>query len=241
MPSILVTAAAKRLGKYFAVEFAKLGYDIILHYNSSEDKAKQVAKEIEKLGRKCYLIQADLRSSEEVNRSFEKAFKDFQVPDILINNAGVFPERNKIENIDDDTWNEVFDVNLKASFYTSRAFAKFANEGSKIINIASLGGMEIWKNRIHYNVSKSALIQLTRALARELAPKISVNSVSPGAVDFESEKGSDEASFMTVDKIPMKRYATAADIFEAVRFFATCTNYISGQNLLVDGAYNCVK
>src|SRR5690606_4446286 len=137
------------------------------------------------------------------------------------------------ESLIDDT----FDVNLKGELFTSQRFSQLAKPNSRIINIASLGALEIWKGRVPYHISKSALLHLTKAMAVELAPNISVNCVCPGAIHIPEEPAED-SSLISTDKIPMKRYGNVDDIFDAVYFFATCSAYITGQNIIVDGGYH---
>jgi NAD(P)-dependent dehydrogenase (short-subunit alcohol dehydrogenase family) len=123
----------------------------------------------------------------------------------------------------------------------SKEFAKIVTKQARIINISSLGGINIWKDRIDYNVSKSALIQLTKVLARALAPQISVNVVCPGYIDLSEHKSKNEnKEKMSLQKIPMNRYGTVEDVFEAVYFFSSCSQFITGQVLIVDGGQSLI-
>jgi NAD(P)-dependent dehydrogenase (short-subunit alcohol dehydrogenase family) len=238
---VFVTGSGKRLGRSLALNFAKKGWDVVIHYFESEESAKKTKDEIIKMGQKAYLVKADLRSYSEIEMAFTNTVNEFGIPKVLINNAGVFPKAKKIFEITKDDWEDTIKLNLSAEFYTSKIFVEFARKNSKIVNISSLGAFEIWKNRIPYNVSKSAIIQLTRALARELAPFVSVNTVCPGAIYFETESSENDSAMLKANKIPMKRYATPEEIFEAVYFFSTCSNYITGQFLCVDGGASLIK
>lgn len=238
---VLVTGSGKRLGRSLALSFARKGWDVVIHYNESEETAKKTKDEIIAVGRKAFLVKADLKSFSQIETAITTTVNEFGIPNVLVNNAGVFPKPKKIFEISKEDWEETLQINLTASFYTSKIFVEYARKNSRIINISSLGALEIWKNRIPYNVSKSALIQLTKALARELAPYISVNTVCPGAILFENEPSESDSSMIKTNRIPMKRYATADDIFEAVYFFATCSNYITGQFLCVDGGASLNK
>jgi NAD(P)-dependent dehydrogenase (short-subunit alcohol dehydrogenase family) len=238
---VFVTGSGKRLGRSLALNFAKKGWDVVIHYFESEESAKKTKDEIIKMGQKAYLVKADLRSYSEIEMAFTNTVNEFGIPKVLINNAGVFPKAKKIFEITKDDWEDTIKLNLSAEFYTSKIFVEFARKNSKIVNISSLGAFEIWKNRIPYNVSKSAIIQLTRALARELAPFVSVNTVCPGAIYFETESSENDSAMLKANKIPMKRYATPEEIFEAVYFFSTCSNYITGQYLCVDGGASLIK
>jgi len=232
MNTVLITGSAKRLGRGLAIEFAKKGWNIILHYNSSQNEAIATAEQIKKFGVEVYPIQFDLSSYQEIEKGFEKIKADFPFPNVLVNNAGIFPPPTTLQDLTEEVWNSIMNVNLNAHLYTAKFFTKYAADNSRIINIASVGGLEVWKHRIPYNVSKAGVIKLTRVLAKELAPRFSVNSISPGTITFEEDPVNDSA-----DQYPMKRFATVEDIFDAVYFFATTTNYITGQNLCVDGGF----
>jgi NAD(P)-dependent dehydrogenase (short-subunit alcohol dehydrogenase family) len=237
MPSVFITGAARRMGRGLAIRFARKRRDVIVHYNSSEKEAASLLNELRNFGVNAVKVQADLKDESQVREAFDKAVKLMGVPDILINNAGVFPPRRDFGDIGSELWNHVLDSNLRSVFLVSSEFVKIAGEGSRIINFASLGGQEIWKGRAEYHASKAGVLHLTRAMARDLAPKISVNSVSPGTILFPDDDRGD-ASNLDPKKIPMKRHGNVDDIFDAVYFFATCSLYITGQNLNVDGGYH---
>lgn len=237
MSLVFITGAGRRIGKHLSIGFAKKGWDVAINYNSSVAKAIETMDICKTYGVNVNIYKADVSNKNEIMSIMNKIKDEMGVPNVLVNNAGVFPERTKIENIEEKLIDDTFAINLKGEFFTSQYFSQLAEPNSRIINIASLGGLEIWKGRLPYHISKSALLHLTRALAIELAPNISVNSVSPGAIQIADEPAED-SSLISVDKIPMKRYGTAEDIFDAVYFFATTTSYITGQNIIVDGGYH---
>lgn len=230
MPVCFITGAAHRLGKNLAIEFARKKWDIIIHYH--QIFPSETIKLVEETGVKYFLVNFDLRDSQKIKESFEKIKSEFYVPNVLINNAAIFPQRKSLSEMQEDDWDDVLNINLRSIFVLSREFSKIAVDDSKIINIASEGAHKIWKQRIAYNVSKSGVITLTKALARELAPKIAVNSVSPGYIQYST--GS-ENEIIPKSRIPMQRYATPQDIFEVVYFLANTTNYLTGQDIIVDG------
>jgi 3-oxoacyl-[acyl-carrier protein] reductase len=236
MKKVLITGSGRRLGKSLAIEFARRNWDVILHFNNSKEMAKKTQAEIIKLGVNCDIFQCDISNISEIELIFSKVFKDFGTPDVLINNAGIFPPQKDIFNISFKDVENSINTNTLPILFISKEFAKSAKDNSRIINIHSLGAVEIWKNRIDYNMSKSAALTLTKSIARELAPKISVNAINPGHIEME-EKASDSTK-NNLDNIPMKRYANVNDIFDAVYFFATCSNYITGQYLNIDGGYH---
>lgn len=236
MKNVIITGSGNRLGKHLALDFAKKGYKIVVHYHTSIESANEVHQLILDLGRDSILVQADLSNLRDIERLFATASKHCGKLDILINSASVLPQQMAVEEITSVDWNDIMNVNLKAYLFASQQFAKYASDSAKIINIASLGGQEIWRKRLLYNVSKAGVIQMTKALAREYAPKIAVNSVSPGIVSIPDEPSVNET--LSPNRIPYGRYAKPEEIFEAVYFFAECSNYITAQNLNVDGGYH---
>ena len=144
----------------------------------------------------------------------------------------MFPEKRTIQELNPDDFINTMSTNLFSQFYSSQLFAEQNLDEGKIINIASVGGTKIFKNRIDYNLSKNGVIHLTKILAKELAPNIAVNCICPGVVDFYNKSNND---IPVRDSIPMKRYATIEELLEVVLFFATCSNYITGQTIYVSG------
>jgi NAD(P)-dependent dehydrogenase (short-subunit alcohol dehydrogenase family) len=236
MKNVLITGGGRRLGKHLALNFAKEGYNVVIHYNTSIEKAKETHQAILDIGMDAILFKADLRNIDDVKRLFDFAGMNYGKLDVLVNSAAVLPPQMSVSEISSDDWNDTMNINLKAYLFASQQFAKFANDNAKIINIASLGGQEIWKNRLLYNVSKAGVLQLTKALAREFAPQIAVNSVSPGIVAITDEPSENDT--LNPKRIPFGRYATPEEVFEAVYFFAECSNYITAQNLNIDGGYH---
>ncbi len=183
-------------------------------------------------------VQADVQSPTAMAEAFGRAHEELGKFTVLVNNAGVFPDPTPLHEIDEAFWDMVLNTNLRSQLTASREFLKVSTgRGSRIVNFASLGGIEVWKERIPYNVSKAGVIQLTKALARELAPDIAVNAIAPGLIDIPDEPGE-----LTVPaaRIPMQRYGSADDIFDAVWFFSTGSPFITGQILVVDGGQHLV-
>ena len=232
MKTCLITGAARRLGKHLAIGFAQKGWNVILHYNQSDPS--DTLNKVKQFGVEVFPVKFDLQNLKEIINGFELIQKNFFVPNVLINNAGVFPKRKSLMDTSIDEWDWVMNINLRSVFITSQQFCKIAPKGSRIINVASEGAHKIWKERITYNVSKSALVTLTKALARDLAPHISVNSISPGYIQFEDDPNQNE-ELIPKEKIPKRRYSTANEVFEIVYFLATTTDYLTGQDIRIDG------
>lgn len=237
MPSVLITGAARRLGRILAEGFAERGWDVVIHYWRSAAEAQQTERSLQRYGVRTLTIQGDLRKREHIERVFAYVTERWGAPDVLVNNAGVFPSPHPLHELSPERWEEALAVNLTACLYTSQIFAAVQSAQGHIVNIASLGGLRTWRHRTAYNVSKAALLQLTRNLALELAPRIAVNAVCPGVLVLEPG----EEPAIPVERIPARRYGTGRDVFEAVYFFATATPYITGQWLIVDGGYHLVR
>ncbi|MDB5035365.1 MAG: short-chain dehydrogenase/reductase [Chlorobi bacterium] len=240
--TVFITGAARRIGRGLALRFAARGWNIGLHYGSSEERAEETRREIEALGADVCMVRADVRNREEIRRAFFEARDHFGSIDLLVNNAGVYPAPAPIEDVTEEMWRWVIETNLYGEFFAAQAAAEAMmeqEEGGRIVNISSLGACQIWKNRIPYNVSKAGVIQLTRALARALAPKIAVNSVAPGTIELPDDPA--PGKLLPADRIPMKRYGTVDDIFSAVWFLGVDAGYITGQTLIVDGGLNIAQ
>jgi len=226
---VLVTGAAKRIGRAIALHLAELGARVLIHYHTSEPEAHQTARECQAAG----LYRANLESVAEIQRMFEAIRHDFGQLYGLVNNAARFTERDPLEVTEQD-WDFIHSVNLKAVFFCCQEAARLmleAGEG-RIVNISSLGGLRPWARHAHYCASKAGVIMLTQALAKAFAPRITVNSVAPGVIAFDDLN---EKSERMVQATPAQRPGTAREVAEAVAYFLCTTNFITGQVLAVDG------
>ncbi len=240
MKTVFITGSGRRLGRALAIKFAEKGWDIALHYNTSKESAESTYNLIKKLGVNVSLVQFDLLDANQIKRGFEETFASHKNISVLINNSAIYPKRARLYDTSVEDWDRVIDTNLRSIFISSKLFAERAKENSRIINIGCLSSIEVWRNRIPYNISKSGVLKLTEVLARELAPKITVNAINPGAIYIEGEPAISESE-VQLEKIPMGRYGKIEDIFEVAHFFATCTSYITGQYINVDGGNHLVK
>ena len=237
MSIIFITGSGRRLGKGLALEFARKGWDIIIHYNNSVSQAEQTVAQIRELGVRCSSFRADVKDYNAMKSGFDEVVSEIGHPNVLVNNAAIYPASNHLAETELTLWDEVMDTNLKSYFQNAKIFCENALPDSRIINIASMGAFRIWKGRIPYNVSKAGVVQLTKALALDLAPNIAVNSVSPGSIDIDDDPPVEKLAIKT-GNIPMQRHGSIGDVFDAVYFFATASLYITGENLCVDGGYH---
>jgi len=235
----VITGSSGRLGGNIAQALAAAGCNCICHYNSNKQKAEEIVEKIKKLGVKALAVKADLVEPEQIEDLFEKAFQ-FGRPRILINSAAVF-SRRPLPDVSFEEAQKVLNLNLIAPILTSRAFAKALMEKfgdaesvvGKIINIADVGGIRPWAESVLYCSSKAGLIGATKALAKELAPRVCVNSIAPGVVtwpsDFDESEKKRQLSF-----IPVKRIAEPREVTEAIIFLLS-NDYVTGQVLNIDG------
>lgn len=229
----LVTGAAHRLGKVFALTLARNGYDIMLHYHSAEEEAHQTGAEIESLGRRVILSQADLTDPGQLSSLLPKS----ELISVLVNSAAFMPSGN-IESLFLEDWDASLDLNLRAPFLLGRECAKKMTEGGLIVNITDVGAQKAWSRYPSYTVSKAALEALTRILARALAPTIRVNAIAPGFV-LQSDVVSADEWQRLINRIPLKRAARIEEIASALEFLLQ-NEYITGQTIVVDGGYSLI-
>lgn len=228
----LVTGAGIRLGRACAVRLARSGYDIVVHYHSSQDPAQETVRLVEAEGRKAWLIQADLGQEEGVTILSTYIARHFQGLDALINNAAIFyPSPSPEDWV--GHWDHFQWVNLKSPFLLSVQLLPLLrrNQGC-IVNIVDIWSRFPLKRFLPYSVAKSGLEALTRALALELAPDIRVNGVSPGAALPAS--GSEGGVEKMLTQVPLRRLGGADAIAEAVEYLCRA-DYVTGQVLPVDG------
>jgi len=231
---ILVTGSAKRIGRAIALRLAREGARVLIHYHGSESDAQQTAQDANATG----LYRANLESVPEIRRMFAQIAEQHGRLDALVNNAARFTRFDPLDITEAD-WDFIHNVNLKSVFFTCQSAARLmlaaptpAASHGRIVNLSSLGGLRPWAEHAHYCASKAGVIMLTRALAKAWAPRITVNSVAPGVIPFDDI---DERGLQMVRNTPAQRGGTPDEIADAVIFFLTASNFITGQVLAVDG------
>ena len=234
-PVAIVTGAGRRLGKHIALALASNGYDVVVNYNNSRKGAERAVKNIEEIGQKVTPLKADVSRKGEVDRMVKRTWQIFGRVDLLINNAAVFIEC-KIPNISEKQWDTTIDINLKGVFLCSQAVIPYflKQKFGDIINIASLGGIQAWKEHLPYSVSKAGVIMLTKCLAKTLGPNHRVNAIAPGTIFLKGEKVV-KTKHIPAEKIPLKKYGIPSDITDAVLYLSTKAPYMTGQVLVIDG------
>jgi pteridine reductase len=232
-PVALVTGAAHRLGKVFALTLAQQGFDIFLHYHKAEDEAAQAKAELESVGSRVTLTQADLTNPLEI----QSLVSSLQSLHLLVNSAAYMPSGN-VDVLSLENWDQSLNLNLRAPFLLAQAASKKMVDGGLIVNISDIGAQKAWSRYPSYTVSKAALESLTKILARAYAPKIRVNAIAPGFV-LQSEIVSAEEWQRLIQRVPLKRPARPEEIASALEFLLN-NEYITGQTIVVDGGYSLI-
>ncbi len=229
----IVTGGAKRIGRAIALALAQAGADVTITYRTSADDAVGTVDAIEQSGRRGFALQCDVRSAVSVRAAIAAAIAEHNRLDILVNNAAVF-ESAPLESLSIEQWDAVFETNARGPFLVSReALPHLRPRRGRIINMGSLGGLRAWAGHAHYCASKAALHMLTQAMAKAFAPEVSVNCVAPGWIEFEGDRVPEAGRF--AEKTPMRRNGTADEVAQAVLFFASGPEFVTGQILTVDG------
>jgi pteridine reductase len=229
----LVTGGAIRVGRTISVALGRAGYDVAIHYSSSDSAAAEVGEEIRDLGRRASIVHADLLEPEAPDRLLAEAAERLGGLDLLINNAAAFPHARP-EDVTTTDWDALFSLNTRAPFFCSVAAARtMGDDGGSIINITDSGVGDAWPGYAPYLASKAALVSLTRSLARAWAPKIRVNAVAPGPVLLpEGSSASERAT--AAARTALGRVGRAEDVAEAVLYLDNA-EYVTGEVLFVDG------
>lgn len=236
---VLVTGCSGWIGYGIAESFAHANANLILHSRKENEAVSELEKSILDNGGQVMCVYADLTQSHQVELMFEKIYDRFSFVNILINNAGIYPNSLIIE-MQENEWDEVITTNMKSVFLCTKNFAnKLINKnmGGAIVNIDSIEALDSTRGHSHYDATKAGLVMFTRVSALELGQyDIRVNSVGPGLVNSPNLKTWPEGKKRWMDKVPLKRLCERNDIANACMFFAsTAASFISGAHLIVDG------
>lgn len=236
----VVTGASQGIGKAVAVALAQAGADVVVNDISILTGAEDTAHQIEALGKRALVIEADVSAREQVKAMAEQVIDKFGRVDILVNNAGINLKK-VAEEMDEATWQRVIDVNLSGTYHCCEEFGKYMikRRQGNIINFSSICGEVILRNdfQIAYHASKGGVVMLTKALAEEWGKyNIRVNMISPG---YTQTNMCPAGAPKNLNIIPLGRKAEPIDMAGAIIFFASeAAAYITGQNLFIDGGYS---
>lgn len=235
----LVTGASRGIGRAIAIKLADKKAVVIVNYNGSEAKAKEVVAEIESRGGRAEAIWCNVSDFEKAGELLEGVIKKYGRLDILVNNAGITRD-NLLMRMSEEDFDAVINTNLKGVFNCMKHVARqmLKQKGGRIINISSVSGVLGNAGQANYCAAKAGVIGITKSFAREVASRgITVNAVAPGFIKTEmTDALSEAARTAALEQIPMKQYGTAENIADAVAFLASEeAGYITGQVLSVDG------
>jgi len=242
IPLALVTGAAHRLGKAFALSLARQGYALALHYHVSGNEVLATAEEIRALGVPVFPIRADLTKPSQIESLFSALDETLTlhsalVPrfSLLVNSASIM-SRAEAQTISVDDFDLALDLNLRAPFLLAQQAYQRMTTGGLIVNISDIAAQKAWTGFPAYTVSKAGLDSLTKILARSFAPRVRVNAIAPGLV-LASDNVSLEEWERLVKRLPIPRPAALAEITSTLEFLLK-NEYITGQTLVVDGGYS---
>ncbi|MBR5773657.1 MAG: SDR family oxidoreductase [Clostridia bacterium] len=237
----VITGASRGIGAQCARLFAQNGYNVVINYCSSEQKARELCDELLSQGFSAAIVKADVSVSAQASGLIDKAVELFGGVDVLINNAGIGGQR-LITDVTDEIWEHMIGVNLNAAFYcTRRALQHMINKKSgRIINISSIWGICGASCEVHYSAAKAGIIGFTKALAKEVGPSgITVNCIAPGVIDTDMNKAlsSDDLDALC-DETPIGRLGTADDIARLALFLSEGGgSFITGQVISPNGGF----
>ena len=234
--TIFITGAAKRIGKEIALTFKELGWNIIIHYNSSKKDADDLANEINKDNpNSAKTVQGNLDIKEDVQKILSEVSETFPSIDVLVNNASTFYP-TPIDEISEDHWERLIGSNLKGPLFLIQGLKEqLKSSKGSIINITDTNLSKGVPNFSIYSAAKAGLEAITKGLARELAPDIKVNAIAPGAMlEPPDVTWTEEQKNKVIENIPLNRMGSEKDIADAVSFLAH-SEYSTGQIIKVDG------
>lgn len=234
--TIFITGGAKRIGKEIALNFKELGWNIIIHYNSSKEDAEDLANRINKDNPdSAKTVQGNLDVQEDIEKILNEVDGMFPTIDLLINNASTFYP-TPIDEISEDHWEKLIGSNLKGPLFLIHGLKnELKKSQGSIINITDTNLSKGVANYSIYSAAKAGLEAVTKGLARELAPEIKVNAIAPGAMlEPPDVTWTEDQKNKVIESIPLNRMGSEQDIAEAVKFLAH-SEYITGQVIKVDG------
>jgi pteridine reductase len=236
-PLALVTGAADRLGKAFALSLAREGFAIQLHYHLSAKKVDQTTAEIKAIGVPVYQFSADLTDETEIQSLFSHIDTLPYKLKVVVNSAAIM-QKSDARELSINDWDVTLDLNLRAPFIIAQEAVKRMMSGGQIINIIDIGAQKVWTRYPAYVASKSALETLTRVLAKAYAPKIRVNALAPGLV-LPADNIQPAEWKALVERTPLQRPVSLAEVVSALDYLVT-NEAVTGQVVVVDGGYSLI-
>lgn len=238
--TVLVTGGAKGIGRKIVEDFAKLGYNVCINYNTSEKEAIQLKDKLASLGYSVLILKADISKNDEVEKMINEIIINFGKIDVLVNNAGIC-NYDLFTYISDEDVKKIIDINLIGTINVTKSVlnkSMIKNKSGNIVNISSIWGITGAACEVMYSLTKAGIIGFTKALAKELAmSNIRVNAVAPGVIDTEMISNLNENEINNLkEEIPVGRIGKAEDVSNAVIFLSSDkSSYITGQVISPNG------
>ena len=234
----VVTGSSRGIGRACALALAAEGASVVVNYASNEEMANSCKREIEALGAKALVVQAEVSKADQAKALIEQAEQEFGKVDILVNNAGVNRDRT-IQRMSTGEWDEVIQTDLSSIFYTTNAVIGGMRERNygRIINMSSIIGQTGNLGQANYAAAKAGMVAFTKSAAKEFARfGITVNAVCPGFIETEMVSAlSDEIKENLIGQIPAGRFGTAEEVAATVRFLCTEGAFYTGAQLSLNG------
>lgn len=235
----LVTGGGRRVGRALAEALGARGATVAVHYNESSRGADEVARAIESAGGKAGAFAANLVDADAPAALVAAVVKRFGALDVLINSAAVMV-RTPFGEVDAKTWDAMFALNLRAPFLLAQSAAPHLRRArGAIVNIADLAAFETWPGYIPHGLTKAGVVQMTKALARVLAPEVRVNAIAPGTVLLPDDWSTEDAARLD-ETTPLKRQGSPADVAGAMLYLLDA-DYVTGETIVVDGGRHIRK
>jgi NAD(P)-dependent dehydrogenase (short-subunit alcohol dehydrogenase family) len=228
----LVTGAGKRLGRAVALRLAEEGMDVAVHYRESAEDAVEVVRTIQEIGQKAAAVRADLLSVDAIRQMVLAVGNELGRLDLLVNSAANFLPGSVISTTE-EVWDASLDTNVKAQFFVAQAAAPMLRRSKgAIVNFSDTGGILGWPGFIGHSVAKAGMINLTKSLAKALAPEVRVNAIAPGTITMAGDPPEWEQEFVKL--APLRKSGRPSDIADAVVYLATA-EFLTGHTLVLDG------
>ncbi len=244
----VITGSSVGVGRAAAIQFASKGSRVVINYSRSTREASEAEDLCRKAGGDAMSVQADVSSDAECRKLIQAAVERFGRIDFLVNNAGTtrFVNFADLEGLSEEVWETTYRTNVMGGFFCTRAAVPHMKRGGggSIVNVASIAGIMGVGSSIAYAASKAAMLNMTRALARTLAPDIRVNAVAPGAIDTRwlrdglGEKGFEALCASLQETTPLQAIASAEDVADAIVWLCEGARMVTGDTIIVDGGYH---
>lgn len=239
--SALITGASRGIGRHIALTYAAAGADVAL-LARDEAKLKELADEIEGMGRKAVVLPCDVTDRESVEKSVAAAIEGLGKVDVLVNNAGGNSFSAPVSHMRFSGWEKTMKLNLDSVMHVTQALAKHMldNRSGSVINVSSVAGLSAVPMMAHYGAAKAALISLTKTLAVEWAwAGVRVNALVPGWIETDLTqfmRDAPEVGKGMLERVPMQRWGTVEEIAQPALFLASdASSFMTGQTLVIDG------